>query len=108
MSPHCSVNFLGEIVSVLITNVVPGLDPESYDQLFAQFGPLVRAARGFRAHAAYAGPAGMTVAEIWDSEWEFQEFFTNHIQPNLPPGAATPLITTLHNATINTTRDNAS
>lgn len=54
-------------MSVLNTTVIPGLDGATCDEIIAQLGWTLRAARGFSSHLAYPGPATTpTVTHLHD------------------------------------------
>lgn len=80
---------------VLVTSELRGVDAAGYDQIAAALGPVMRAARGFRAHAAEVTAEGVTVTEIWADAGTFRAFFDAHVAGNLPPGAS-PQVHDLH------------
>jgi heme-degrading monooxygenase HmoA len=81
---------------ILMTAVIPTLDAATYDQIAGNVNPTMRSAAGFRGHLAYAGDAGWTVVEVWDSEADWRTFFDANVRDHLPP-EATQNLTELHN-----------
>jgi hypothetical protein len=65
---------------------VANLTEEIYGGMVGQMMPLMRASKGFIAHAGGPGPnGGWRVVEIWESEEDGQEWFDKNVKPNLPP-----------------------
>ena len=73
-------------MAVLITADVPGQTQETYDQMLAVLGPVLRQAKGFIAHGAGPAGDGWRSFEIWESPEDATQFFAKHIHPNLPEG----------------------
>jgi hypothetical protein len=63
-----------------------GLDISVYDQLAAGLTDALKAAPGFRSHAAYPVDGGFTVNEIWDDASDHKAFFESAVRPNIPDG----------------------
>ena len=83
-------------MSVLVNTTTP-LDAATYDQMISALGATLKSAPGFRSHAAYPGPEGWLVTEIWDSAADHAAFFDAYVRNNLPPGVA-PKVIEVHNA----------
>ena len=54
-------------MAVLVTADVPGQTQETYDQMLAVLGPVLRQAKGFIAHGAGPAGDGWRSVEIWES-----------------------------------------
>ena len=73
-------------MAVLMIAEVPNLTEEIYGGLVGQMTPLMRASKGFIAHAGGPNPSGgWRVVEIWESEEDGQNWFDDNVKPNLPP-----------------------
>jgi hypothetical protein len=73
-------------MTVLMIAEVPNLTEEIYGGMVDQMTPLMRAAKGFVAHAGGPAPSGgWRVVEIWDTEEDGQRWFDENVKPNLPP-----------------------
>jgi hypothetical protein len=84
-------------MSALVTSTF-GLDIAVYDQIAAGVTGSLRAAPGFRAHAAYPVDGGFAVTEIWDSAQDHTAFFESLVRPNIPDGVPFDVkVTELHN-----------
>jgi hypothetical protein len=70
----------------VLVNTTLGLDIAVYDQLAAELTDTVKAAPGFRTHAAYPVEGGFAVTEIWDSAEDHRSFFDSAVRPNIPDG----------------------
>jgi hypothetical protein len=71
---------------VLMIGEVPNLTEEIYAGMIGQLMPLMRASKGFIAHAGGPNPTGgWRVVEIWESEEDGQSWFDDNVKPNLPP-----------------------
>ena len=46
--------------------------------------PAVKAAPGFRSHAAHASDDGFVVTEIWENAADHKVSFATSVRPNLP------------------------
>jgi heme-degrading monooxygenase HmoA len=74
-------------VPVLMIGEVPNMTEEIYAGMVGQLMPLMRASKGFIAHAGGPGPTGgWRVVEVWESEEDGQNWFDENVKPNLPPG----------------------
>jgi len=74
-------------MAVLMIGEVSGLTEDRYAGMMGQLMPVLRASKGFVAHAG--GPSssgGWRVVEIWESEEDGDAFFDSAVKPNLPPG----------------------
>ena len=47
---------------------------------------LLQQAPGFILHTSHAVDGGWRVIEIWASKQDANQFFAQHVHPNLPPG----------------------
>ena len=73
-------------MTVLMIADVPNLTEEIYGGMVGQMMPLIRASKGFVAHAGGPSPTGgWRVVEIWESEADGQDWFDKNVKPNLPP-----------------------
>ena len=64
----------------------PNLDEKTYTSMLDQLMPALRSAKGFISHAGGPSPDGGTrIVEIWESEADSRNFFSENLQPNLPP-----------------------
>ena len=69
-----------------LVNSTYGLDISVYDQLAAGLSEPLKAAPGFRTHAAYPVEGGFVVTEIWDNAQDHRAFFESAVKPNIPDG----------------------
>lgn len=69
-----------------LVNSTYGLDISVYDQLSAGLAEPLKAAPGFRTHAAYPVDGGFVVTEIWDNAEDHRAFFESAVRPNIPVG----------------------
>lgn len=83
---------------IRMTNHAPGMTAAAYDEIMAHVAGPLSEAPGFLAHAAEAGPDGMTVTELWSSEADWRRWFDASVRPHLPAGAPDPEVVALHNA----------
>ena len=72
-------------MAALVTSTY-GLDIAVYDQIAAGITDHLRAAPGFRSHAAYPVAGGFAVTEIWDDAADHKAFFDSAVRPNIPDG----------------------
>lgn len=85
-------------MAALITTTL-GLDISVYDQISPGLTAPLKAAPGFRFHAAYPVDGGFAVTEVWDSAEDHQAFFESAVKPNMPPGVPAKVeVTELRNA----------
>jgi quinol monooxygenase YgiN len=70
----------------VLVNTNLGLDISVYDQLAAGLTETLKAAPGFRTHAAYPVEGGFIVTEIWDDAEAHRAFFDSAVKPNIPDG----------------------
>ena len=74
-------------MAVLMMGEVPNLTEEMYAGMLGQLMPALRAAKGFISHAGGPSPSGgWRVVEVWESEEDGRKWFTENVEPNLPPG----------------------
>lgn len=84
-------------MAALVTSTFD-LDITVYDQIAAGVTESLRAAPGFRAHAAYPVDGGFAVTEIWDDAQDHQAFFESAVRPNISGGVRFDVtVTELHN-----------
>jgi hypothetical protein len=73
-------------MAVVMIAEVPNLTEEIYSGMVGQLMPLMKASKGFISHCGGPGPAGgWRVIEMWESEADGRAWFTEHVEPNLPP-----------------------
>lgn len=72
-------------MAALVTSTI-GLDISVYDQIAAGLTEPLKAAPGFRSHAAYPVDGGFVVSEIWDNADDHRAFFESAVKPNMPDG----------------------
>lgn len=73
-------------MAILLTTIVKGQTPEGYDQVSAFLHQVVRKSPGFILHCSYGSEEGWVVLEVWNSKTESDQFFAQHVAPNLPKG----------------------
>ncbi len=78
-----------------MTQHVPGMPAEAYDQTTAQVGDTLRGAPGFISHAGVVDADGVTVTELWETREQWQTYFDEHVKPHLPPDLPEPSFTEL-------------
>lgn len=84
-------------MAALVTSTY-GLDLAVYDQIAAGVTDQLRAAPGFRSHAAYPVEGGFAVTEIWDDAADHKAFFDSAVRPGIPDGVPFEVkVTELHN-----------
>ena len=71
---------------------------EAYDEIAALVRESQRKADGFVAHYAADFHHGVTVFEVWDSIAQHDRWFTNAVQPLLPPDMSEPKFAEVHNS----------
>jgi hypothetical protein len=73
-------------MAVLMIAEVPNLTEEIYAGIVERVQPLMRKHQGFIAHTGGPSPAGgWRVVEIWETEDDGKKWFSENIEPNLPP-----------------------
>lgn len=77
-------------MAVLITDEVPGMTQEAYDQLHAVLDAPGRAAAGFILHAAGPIDGGWQITELWESQQERDAFMEKYVTPLVPAGGPLP------------------
>ena len=74
-------------MAVLMIGELPSLTEEVYGGMVGQMSPLLRAHKGFIAHAGGPSPSGgWRVVEVWESQEDGDSWFDETVKPNLPPG----------------------
>jgi hypothetical protein len=73
-------------MAVLVTAEAHGQTKQGYDGMFALLADVLKQAPGFVLHTAFAVEDGWRVIEVWNSKEEANQFFAQHVAPNLPPG----------------------
>jgi hypothetical protein len=72
---------------VMVTADVSGQTPEGYDAVLNHLSAIMKNSPGFVLHTAHAVEGGgWRVIEIWQSRNDANQFFSQHVHPNLPPG----------------------
>jgi heme-degrading monooxygenase HmoA len=71
-------------VAVLYRHRVRGMDASRYDQASQQLLPALRQQPGFEYHVAFASGDDFIVSEIWQTREQHDEWFENHVRPNVP------------------------
>jgi hypothetical protein len=89
----------GANMSVLVRLSVAGMTPDSYDKASEQLTPPLLAAAGFVAHVGFTEDGEFHVSEIWESRDEFQNWYDNNVEPNVP-GVKVDGVTEVHNVII--------
>lgn len=85
-------------MAALITSTI-GLDISVYDQIAADLTGPLKAAPGFRSHAARPADGGFVVTGVWDSAGDHRAFFDSAVKPNMPDGVPVTIeVTELRNA----------
>jgi hypothetical protein len=71
-------------MAVLVSMAAPGMDVATYDQVSTKLVDMVKRQPGFMMHVSYPINGGFAVGEVWNSEGEFNTWFTENVQPNVP------------------------
>jgi hypothetical protein len=72
-------------MAVLIRNRVTGMSPSKYDEISPPLIEKLKTQPGFVIHVSYeAAGSGFTVAEIWESQAQHEQWFEQNVKPNLP------------------------
>ena len=71
---------------VMVTAEVPGQTAEGYDGMLRHLAEVLKRTPGFVLHTSQASDGGWRVIEIWESKQAANQFFAEHVHPNLPPG----------------------
>jgi hypothetical protein len=71
-------------MAVLVRMTAAGMDAATYDQASSQLSDMVKKQPGFMMHVAYPSPGGFSVGEVWESQGQFETWFTGYVQPNVP------------------------
>ena len=81
---------------VLIRSRVEGMDSSKYDEIASRLVEQLKKQPGFLLHVTYEGrDSKFGVSEIWESKEQHDQWFDNHVKPNLP-GEATQEVIELH------------
>lgn len=73
-------------MAILLTTIVKGQTAEGYDQVSTFLHQVVRKSPGFILHCSYPSEEGWVVLEVWNSKADSDQFFAQHVAPNLPKG----------------------
>jgi heme-degrading monooxygenase HmoA len=71
-------------MAVLARMTAAGMDAATYDHASTQLAALVKKQPGFMMHVAYPSPGGFTVGEVWESRAQFETWFNENVEPNVP------------------------
>ena len=71
-------------MAVLASMTAAGMDAATYDQISTQLVDLVKKQPGFMMHVAYPSPGGFSVGEVWGSRGQFETWFSENVEPNVP------------------------
>ncbi len=77
---------------------VPGMPPETYDEIAASVADSQAAAPGFIAHYGVVEDGGITVIELWDSQAQHDTWFDANVRANLPPDVPEPAFWDVRNS----------
>jgi heme-degrading monooxygenase HmoA len=84
-------------MAVLVRMNASGMDTATYDQVSNKLTDLIKKQPGFIMHVAYPTASGFYVGEVWESEGQFNTWFTENVEPNVP-AAIQPEVIELHSA----------
>jgi hypothetical protein len=68
-------------MSVVLMLEMPGMTPEVYEAINERIGFPGSAPEGLLAHIAAVEEAGMRVADVWESEQQFERFLQDELLP---------------------------
>jgi heme-degrading monooxygenase HmoA len=71
-------------MAVLVRIVAPDMDTAAYDRVTEYLGELIKKQPGFIIHFAYPSPSGFLIGEVWQSQRQFDNWFTHYVKPNVP------------------------
>ena len=71
-------------MAVLVRLVVPAMDAAAYDRVSEFLGELMKKQSGFIIHVGYPSPSGFQVEEVWQTQRQFDNWFTHYVKPNVP------------------------
>jgi heme-degrading monooxygenase HmoA len=71
-------------MAVLARMTAAGMDAAAYDQVSTHLVELVKKQPGFMMHVAYPSPGGFSVGEVWESRGQFERWFSENVEPNVP------------------------
>ena len=69
---------------VLVKMSVQGIDLPTYDQMSTHLRPLMKDHPGFTMHLAYPISGGFNIEEVWESQAQFEAWYSENIKPNVP------------------------
>jgi heme-degrading monooxygenase HmoA len=72
-------------MSVLVRMSVAGMDAATYDQVPTHLVDLVKKQSGFVMHVAYPSASGFTVAEVWESCEQYENWFNERTSSRTYP-----------------------
>lgn len=73
-------------MAVPVTAEVKGQTQQGYDGMLGMLAGSIKQAPGFILHTAHPIEGGWRVIEVWESQNDANQFFAQHVHPNLPPG----------------------
>jgi hypothetical protein len=73
-------------MAVIIVAEVHGQTETGYSGMLKVLQDRIRLTEGFVLHAGYRVDGAWRVLEVWQSKVDADQFFANHVAPNLPPG----------------------
>lgn len=73
-------------MAVLVTADIAGQTQQGYDGLLGALEESLRSAPGFVMHTAHPIEGGWRIIEVWRSRPEADQWYAQHVAPNLPPG----------------------
>lgn len=71
---------------IMITAEVRGQTQEGYDSMLGVLAESIKKAPGFILHTAHPVEGGWRIIEVWESKEAANQYFAQHVAPNLPPG----------------------
>ena len=71
-------------MAVLVSMAAAGMDTATYDQVSMKLTDMIKRQPGFIMHIAYPINGGYAVGEVWNSKGEFDTWFTENVEPNVP------------------------
>jgi hypothetical protein len=71
-------------MAILAKLIADGMDETAYDRVSAYLSTLLKKEPGFVMHVSYSGSAGFYIEEVWQSRAQFEKWFREQVQPNVP------------------------
>ncbi len=71
-------------MAVLVRMIAPDMDAAAYDRVTEYLGELIKKQPGFIIHVGYPSPSGFQVEEVWQTQRQFDNWFTHYVKPNVP------------------------